>query len=102
MPLDEVKKLKLLGSSKTVAEAITDTVGKLGENIQLRRAIQLAVQPGRGVVSGYVHRVQKTSRLLVQQVQLLNELQWSDSWTNGFSGGLGISRRCCSTQRIWK
>ncbi len=37
----------------TVADAIADTVAKIGENMTLRRAAELAV--GKGVVASYVH-----------------------------------------------
>jgi elongation factor Ts len=39
--------------SITVAEAVADTVAKIGENMTLRRAAALAV--GQGVVASYVH-----------------------------------------------
>jgi len=45
--------LKAKAGSITVAEAIADTVAKIGENMTLRRAAQLAV--GQGVVASYVH-----------------------------------------------
>jgi len=37
----------------TIAEAIADTIAKIGENMTLRRAAELAV--GKGVVGSYVH-----------------------------------------------
>jgi elongation factor Ts len=37
----------------TIADAITDTVAKVGENMTLRRAAELSV--GKGVVASYVH-----------------------------------------------
>ena len=37
----------------TIAEAIADTIAKIGENMTLRRAAELAV--GKGVVASYVH-----------------------------------------------
>src|ERR1700704_1279660 len=37
----------------TVAEALVDTIGKVGENMTLRRAAALSV--GQGVVASYVH-----------------------------------------------
>jgi elongation factor Ts len=39
--------------SITIAEAITESVAKIGENMSLRRAASLSV--GQGVVSSYVH-----------------------------------------------
>ena len=39
--------------SITVADAIADTIAKVGENMTLRRAAELAV--GKGVVASYVH-----------------------------------------------
>jgi elongation factor Ts len=47
---------KILGvkvGAITVADAIADTVAKIGENMTLRRAAELAV--GKGVVASYVH-----------------------------------------------
>src|ERR1700742_3903477 len=41
------------GGSITVAEAISDTIAKIGENMTLRRASQLSV--GTGVIASYVH-----------------------------------------------
>jgi len=38
---------------RTVADAINETIGKIGENMTLRRAAALAV--GNGVVASYVH-----------------------------------------------
>jgi elongation factor Ts len=37
----------------TIAEAITDTVAKIGENLNLRRASSLSI--GNGVIASYVH-----------------------------------------------
>jgi elongation factor Ts len=39
--------------SVTIADAIADTIAKVGENMTLRRAAELAV--GKGVVASYVH-----------------------------------------------
>jgi elongation factor Ts len=39
--------------SSTIAEAITETIAKVGENMTLRRAAELSV--GKGVVASYVH-----------------------------------------------
>jgi elongation factor Ts len=41
------------GTGRTVAEELTELVGRIGENLVLRRAARLAVE--RGVVSSYVH-----------------------------------------------
>jgi elongation factor Ts len=41
------------GSSKTVAETITEAVGTIGENMALRRTAKLTV--GDGVVATYIH-----------------------------------------------
>ena len=38
---------------RTMADAITETVAKVGENMTLRRAAGLSV--GKGVVSSYMH-----------------------------------------------
>src|ERR1700687_5549281 len=45
--------LKAKAGSITIAEAIADTVAKIGENMTLRRAAALKV--GQGVVGSYVH-----------------------------------------------
>ena len=45
--------LKAKAGSITIAEAIADTVAKIGENMTLRRAAELKV--GQGVVASYVH-----------------------------------------------
>src|ERR1700681_2662539 len=47
------KILAAKAGSITVAEAIADTIAKIGENMTLRRAAELAV--GKGVVGSYVH-----------------------------------------------
>jgi elongation factor Ts len=39
--------------SQTIAEAIADSVAKIGENMSLRRAAELSV--GKGVIGSYVH-----------------------------------------------
>jgi len=41
------------GTGRTVAEELTELVGRIGENLVLRRATRLAV--GSGVVSSYMH-----------------------------------------------
>jgi len=38
---------------RTVADAITETIAKVGENMTLRRAAALSV--GKGIIAGYVH-----------------------------------------------
>jgi elongation factor Ts len=45
--------LKAKAGSITIAEAIADTVAKIGENMTLRRAAELKV--GQGVVASYMH-----------------------------------------------
>jgi elongation factor Ts len=50
--LETVKKTKL-ESGKTVAEAVTDAVAKIGENINLRRS--QVVDAGSGQVFSYIH-----------------------------------------------
>jgi elongation factor Ts len=45
--------LKAKAGSITIAEAIADTVAKIGENMTLRRAASLKV--GQGVVGSYIH-----------------------------------------------
>ena len=49
--VEKIKAAKV--GSITVADAIADTVAKIGENMTLRRAASLSV--GQGVVSSYVH-----------------------------------------------
>jgi len=50
---DVDKILAARAGSITIAEAIADTIAKVGENMTLRRAAELAV--GKGVVASYVH-----------------------------------------------
>src|SRR5271170_3047503 len=50
---DVEKILKAPIGSSTVADAIAETIGKVGENMTLRRAADIAV--GKGVVASYVH-----------------------------------------------
>ena len=49
--VDKIKGAK--AGSITIAEAISDSIAKIGENLTLRRAAGLGV--GKGVVAGYVH-----------------------------------------------
>ncbi len=49
--VDKIKNAK--AGSITIAEAISDSVAKIGENLTLRRAAGLGV--GKGVVASYVH-----------------------------------------------
>jgi elongation factor Ts len=49
--VEKIKKAKAGGI--TIAEAIADTIAKIGENMTLRRAAGLSV--GKGVVASYVH-----------------------------------------------
>ena len=51
--LDAVMAATISGGSKPVAEAITDAVATIGENMTLRRTAVLAVD--EGVVASYVH-----------------------------------------------
>ena len=48
--------LTLPSTSKSVADSITDAIGTIGENIQLRRTAYLEVEPG--AVAGYMHSQQ--------------------------------------------
>ncbi len=50
---DVNKILAARAGSITIADAIADTIAKVGENMTLRRAAQLSV--GRGAVASYVH-----------------------------------------------
>jgi len=50
----DVEKIKMAKTgSKTVADDITETVAKIGENMTLRRAAGLSV--GKGAIGSYVH-----------------------------------------------
>jgi elongation factor Ts len=50
----DVEKIKAAkAGSITVADAISDTIAKIGENMTLRRAASLSI--GKGVVASYVH-----------------------------------------------
>ncbi len=49
--VEKIKAAKV--GSKTMAEAIAETVAKIGENMTLRRAAELSV--GKGAVGSYVH-----------------------------------------------
>jgi elongation factor Ts len=50
----DVEKIKAAkAGSLTIADSISETIAKIGENMTLRRAAQLSV--GRGVVASYVH-----------------------------------------------
>jgi elongation factor Ts len=50
---DVTKILAAKAGSITIADAIADTIAKIGENMTLRRAAELSV--GNGVVGSYVH-----------------------------------------------
>jgi elongation factor Ts len=51
---DDVEQIKAAKAGNiTVADAIADTIAKVGENMTLRRAAALSV--GQGAVAGYVH-----------------------------------------------
>jgi len=60
LDVEAVKNLTVV-NGQTVLASITDAVGKLQENIQLRRASMLAVQEGKGVIGTYIHREQGTT-----------------------------------------
>lgn len=60
LDVEAIKNLTLV-NGQTVLSSITDAVGKLQENIQLRRASTLAIQEGKGVVGSYIHREQGTT-----------------------------------------
>src|SRR5215470_6111250 len=51
--VDAINKAKLGGGPTTVAEAITEAITKIGENISLRRAASLSVK--QGLVASYMH-----------------------------------------------
>lgn len=50
----DVEKIKVAkAGSATIADAISETVAKIGENMTLRRAAEISV--GKGVVGSYIH-----------------------------------------------
>jgi elongation factor Ts len=51
--IEELKRAAYPGTGRTVAEELTELIGRIGENLVLRRAARLAV--GEGLVSSYVH-----------------------------------------------
>jgi len=51
--VEALKETAYPGTGRTVAEELTELVGRIGENLVLRRAARLAVE--RGVVASYVH-----------------------------------------------
>ena len=51
--VDAINGADFPGAGKSVAEHISEMVGTIGENMQLRRASATAVSPG--VIAGYVH-----------------------------------------------
>jgi elongation factor Ts len=51
--VEKIKAAKVGNNNITVAEAIADTVAKIGENMTLRRASTLSV--GKGVIASYMH-----------------------------------------------
>ena len=51
--VEALKEMPYPGTGRTVAEELTELVGRIGENLVLRRAARLAVE--RGVVASYVH-----------------------------------------------
>jgi len=52
--IEALRRAVIPATGKTVADSITDAIGVIGENINLRRTAVLAVEPG--VVAGYVHQ----------------------------------------------
>src|SRR5438105_3631967 len=51
--VEKIKATKV--GSLTVDEAISQTIAKIGENMSLRRAAALSVEPDPGVIANYVH-----------------------------------------------
>jgi elongation factor Ts len=51
--VEKIKAAKVGNNNITVAEAIADTVAKIGENMTLRRAAALSI--GKGVIASYMH-----------------------------------------------
>lgn len=55
--IDAINAASFPGTGRTVAEEISNAIGVIGENMQLRRAATIAVQPG--AVVSYVHNAVK-------------------------------------------
>jgi elongation factor Ts len=51
--VEKIKATKV--GTLTVDEAITQTIAKIGENMSLRRATLLSVEPDPGVIANYMH-----------------------------------------------
>ena len=51
--VEELKRAPYPGTGRTVAEELTELVGRIGENLVLRRSARLAV--GEGLVASYMH-----------------------------------------------
>src|SRR3954447_9651874 len=51
--VEALKAMPYPGTGRTVGEELTELVGRIGENLVLRRAARLAVE--RGVVASYIH-----------------------------------------------
>ena len=51
--VEALKQMPYPGTGRTVAEELTELVGRIGENLVLRRATQLGV--GKGIVASYIH-----------------------------------------------
>ena len=51
--VEALKQAPYPGTGRTVAEELTELIGRIGENMVLRRAARLAV--GKGAVASYVH-----------------------------------------------
>ncbi|GHF28536.1 elongation factor Ts [Kordiimonas sediminis] len=51
--VDAIKAATYPGTSKKVEEALTDAIATIGENMNIRRAVQLEVE--EGVIASYIH-----------------------------------------------
>jgi len=51
--VEALKQMPYPGTGRTIAEELTELVGRIGENLVLRRVTRLAV--GKGLVSSYMH-----------------------------------------------
>src|SRR5436309_5166264 len=51
--VDKINAAKVGNMKLTIAEAVTDSIAKIGENMSLRRASSLSV--GSGVIASYMH-----------------------------------------------
>src|SRR5258708_23680094 len=68
--VEDIKKAKI--GNGTVADAIAESIAKIGENMTLRRAASLEVE--KGVVASYVHSAGAEG---LGKIGLLDALEWA-------------------------